>query len=50
MDLSEVTQEELDKIAYSLNIRPGKRFNFKCPIQMMTEKLELISEAPDQLQ
>ena len=50
MDLSEVTQEELDKIAYSLNIRPRKRFNFKCPIQMMTEKLELISEAPDQLQ
>ena len=50
MDLSEVTQEELDKIAYSLNIRPRKRFNFKCPIQMMTEKLELISEAPGQLQ
>ena len=50
MDLSEVSQEELDKIAYSLNIRPRKRFNFKCPIQMMTEKLELISEAPDQLQ
>ena len=50
MDLSEVTQEELDKIAYSLNIRPRKRFNFKCPIQMMMEKLELISEAPDQLQ
>ncbi len=49
-DLSTATQEELDAIAYELNIRPRKRFNFKCPIQMMTEKLNLINEAPAQLQ
>lgn len=49
-DLSTATQEELDAIAYELNIRPRKRFNFKCPIEMMTDKLNLINEAPNQLQ
>jgi len=49
-DLSTATQEELDVIAYELNIRPRKRVNFKCPIEMMTDKLNLINEAPNQLQ
>jgi IS30 family transposase len=34
-DLSMHSQEELDAIALELNIRPRKRFDFKCPIEMM---------------
>lgn len=34
-DLSRHSQEELDAIALELNIRPRKRFDFKCPIEMM---------------
>ena len=36
-DLSPYSQEQLDAIAYELNIRPRKRFDFKCPIEVMTE-------------
>ncbi len=36
-DLSVVMQDELDAIAYELNIRPRKRFDFKNPIEMMVK-------------
>jgi hypothetical protein len=36
-DLSVYSQEQLDAIAYELSIRPRKRFNWKCPIEVMTE-------------
>lgn len=39
-DLSVYSQEQLDAIAYELNIRPRKRFNWKCPIEVMTEVME----------
>ena len=32
-DLSVHSQEQLDEIAYLMNIRPRKRFNWKCPIE-----------------
>jgi len=35
-DLSGHSQEQLDAIAYELNIRPRQRFGYKCPIEMMT--------------
>lgn len=35
-DLSGYSQEQLDAIAYELNIRPRQRFDYKCPIEMMT--------------
>ncbi len=40
-DLSVYSQEQLDAIAYELNIRPRKRFNCKCPIEVMTEVVAL---------
>lgn len=33
-DLSVVTQDELDQIAWKLNTRPRKSLNFKCPVEM----------------
>lgn len=45
-DLSVHSQEELDVIALSLNRRPRRRFGFKCPIEMMTERLALLHDAP----
>jgi hypothetical protein len=36
-DLSVYSQEQPDAIAYELNIRPRKRFNWKCPIEVMTD-------------
>lgn len=45
-DLSVHSQEELDAIALSLNRRPRKRFGFKCPIEMMTERLALLHDEP----
>lgn len=36
-DLSIHSQEELDEIALSLNSRPRKRFNFRSPIEVITE-------------
>ncbi|EPG5527377.1 MULTISPECIES: IS30 family transposase [Pseudomonas] len=49
-DLSVYSQEQLDAIAYELNIRPRKRFGFKCPIEVMTELMGKHHEAPASLQ
>lgn len=45
-DLSVHSQEELDAIALELNMRPRKRFDFKCPIEMMSELMAKYHEAP----
>lgn len=45
-DLSAHSQEELDAIALELNMSPRKRFDFKCPIQTMTELMAKYHEAP----
>ena len=39
-DLSGHGQEQLDAIALQLNMRPRKRFDFKCPIEMMSEVMQ----------
>nr|MDE5284552.1 hypothetical protein [Pseudomonas aeruginosa] len=39
-DLSVHSQEELDAIALQLNMRPRKRFDFKCPIEVMGEVMQ----------
>lgn len=49
-DLSKYTQEELDKFAYLLNIRPRKRFNWLCPIEVFTQLMGLQHEAPTSIQ
>lgn len=52
-DLSAYSQERLDAIAYELNIRLRKRFNWKCPIEIMTEVMalqQLQHEAPASIQ
>ena len=49
-DLSKHTQEELDKFAYLLNIRPRKRFNWLCPIEVFTQLMGLQHEAPVSIQ
>ena len=36
-DLSAHSQTDLDAIAYQLNIRPRKRFDFRCPIEVITD-------------
>ncbi|MNP01834.1 Integrase core domain protein [compost metagenome] len=38
-DLSAHSQEQLDAIAYQLNIRPRQRFDYQCPIEMMTQMM-----------
>ena len=45
-DLSVHSQEKLDEIAYLLNIRPRKRFDWKCPIEVITQ----VHEAPASIQ
>ena len=40
MDLSGHSQEQLDAIALQLNMRPRKRFDFKCPIEVMSEVMQ----------
>lgn len=40
IDLSVHSQEELDAIALQLNMRPRKRFDFKCPIEVMGEVMQ----------
>lgn len=45
-DLSVYSQQELDEIALELNMRPRKRFDFKCPIEMMSELMAQYHEAP----
>lgn len=49
-DLSKYSQEELDKFAYLLNIRPRKRFNWLCPIEVFTQLMGLQHEAPASVQ
>lgn len=49
-DLSKYSQEELDKFAYLLNIRPRKRFNWLCPIEVFTQLMGLQHEAPVSVQ
>ncbi|SJZ79299.1 Integrase core domain-containing protein, partial [Oceanospirillum multiglobuliferum] len=36
-DLSVHSQEQLDAIAYELNIRPRQRFEYRCPIEVISE-------------
>ncbi|TBW11625.1 helix-turn-helix domain-containing protein [Azotobacter chroococcum subsp. isscasi] len=49
-DLSVYSQKQLDAIAYELNIRPRKRFDFKCPIEDMTEVMAKQHEVPASIQ
>ena len=35
---------------YEMNIRPRKRFGFKCPIEVMTELMATYHEAPASIQ
>ena len=49
-DLSRYTQEELDKFAYLLNIRPRKRFNWLSPTEVFTQLMGLQHEAPASIQ
>ncbi|SDI00584.1 hypothetical protein SAMN05216588_11018 [Pseudomonas flavescens] len=53
-DLSGYSQEQLDRFAYLLNIRPRKRFDWKCPIEVMTQVMEKITavkhDAPASIQ
>ncbi|HHT0161316.1 TPA: IS30 family transposase, partial [Raoultella planticola] len=44
------SQEQLDEIAYLMNIRPRKRFNWKCPIEVMTEVVGMHHAAPASIQ
>src|SRR5690606_21409367 len=39
-NLSVHSQEELDAIALQLNMRPRKRFDFKCPIEVVGEVMQ----------
>jgi len=45
-DLSGHSQEQMDAIAYELNIRPRQRFDYKCPIEMMTAMMAKHHESP----
>lgn len=49
-DLSVYSQEELDAIAFELNMRPRKRFDFKCPIEVMGELMAKHYERTSTLQ
>ena len=39
-DLSGQSQAQLDAIALQLNMRPRKRFDFKCPFEVMGEVMQ----------
>lgn len=43
-------QEELDAIAFKLNMRPRKRFVFKCPIKVMSDLMGKYHESPSTIQ
>lgn len=45
-DLPGNSQEQLDAIASELNIRPRQRFDYKCPIEMMTAMMAKHHEMP----
>jgi IS30 family transposase len=53
-DLSANSQEQLDAIALQLNMRPRKRFDFKCPIgvmgKVMQEAMTMRHDAPTLIQ
>ncbi len=49
-DLSVYSQEQLNEIAFELNIRPRKRFGFKCPIEVIGELMAKQHEAPVSVQ
>ena len=49
-ELSKYTQEELDKFAYLLSIRPHKRFNWLCPIEVFTQLMGVQHQAPASIQ
>lgn len=49
MGLSVYSKKELDEIALELSMRPRKRFDFKCPIEMMGELMAKYHEARHQL-
>jgi IS30 family transposase len=49
-DLSVHSQEQLDAIVYELNIRPRKRFEWKCPIKVITALMALQHSAPTSIQ
>jgi IS30 family transposase len=53
-DLSVHSQEQLDAIALQLNMRPRKRFDFKCPIEVMgkvmREAMAMRHDAPALIQ
>ncbi|EIK68957.1 ISPst10-like transposase [Pseudomonas synxantha BG33R] len=49
-DLSVHSQEVLDAISYQMNIRPRKRFGYKCPIEMITEVMGMHHAAPALIQ
>lgn len=49
-DLSLHSQEGLDKIAFELNMRPQKRFDFKCTIEVMSELMSKYHESPSTIQ
>lgn len=49
-DLSVYSQEQLDEIAYLMNIRPRKRFDWKCPIEVMTQVVGMHHAAPASIQ
>jgi IS30 family transposase len=48
--LSVHSQEQLDEIAYLMNISLRKRFNWKCPIEIMTEMVGMHHAAPALIQ
>lgn len=49
-DLSVYSQEQLNEIAFELNIRPRKRFGFKCPIEVIGELMAKQHEVPASVQ
>jgi IS30 family transposase len=49
-DLSKHSQQDLDAISYRLNIRPRKRFDFKCPIEVITEVMGMYHDSPTSIQ
>jgi IS30 family transposase len=49
-DLSAYSQQQLDEIAYLMNIRPRKRLDWKCPIELMTQVVGMHHAAPVSIQ
>lgn len=45
-DFSVHRQEALDAILYQMNIRPRKRFGYKCPVEVITEVMGMYHAAP----